>query len=94
MATQVTYGTGKLYDADGKQVITTVIYQIREKPQTELTLGEWRGSFVFEQKNLFLTDEYILELQDRRRGKILISHVTVRPEFPNYYEFQGSGALT
>ena len=36
---QTIKGIGKLYDANGEQVIANVNYQIKEQPQTEHTQG-------------------------------------------------------
>ena len=91
---QVINGTGKLYDADGKQVIATVTYQLSEKPQTEYTLGEWWGNFTPEDGHLSLKGEFILELEDGRKGRIIITNIRAQPGIPNHHQFQGSGSLT
>jgi len=93
MSTQLIRGTGNIYDAEGKQVIEIVNYQVWEKPQTEYTLGEWWGSFIPETEHRFVQGEYILELQDKRKGKIIITHIKAQSGAPNYYQFQGSGPL-
>jgi len=94
MSMQVLKGTGKLYDADGKQVIATVNYQIREKPPTEYTLGEWRGSFDLD-CYIDIHPEYIIELEDGRRGTCFIEvNITAVAGLTIYrYSFQGSGSL-
>ena len=97
MSTRIVNGTGTLYDADGKQALAVVNYRLFETPQTEYTLGEWHGSFIpAEDTRKVFRGEYILVLQDKRKGKIIISHFKANSEglFPRYYEFQGSGSLT
>ena len=86
-------GTGKLCDTNQKQVIATVDYTIWLNPPTESTLGEWHGRFVLEGDNVVSLGEYILILQDNRKGKILISHMEMQPDATIDYEFQGSGSL-
>ena len=93
---QVIVGTGKLYDADGKQVIAVVNYQIREKPQTERALGEWGGEFVID-RIIWPSGEYIIELEDGRKGICLIDlEQSVHQGCPIIYRYglEGSGALT
>jgi hypothetical protein len=86
-------GTGKLYDTNQKQVIATVDYTIWYKPPTKFTLGEWHGRFVLEVNNVVSLGEYILILQDNRKGKISISRMEMQPDATIDYEFQGSGPL-
>jgi len=86
-------GTGKLCDTNQKQVIATVDYTIWLNPSTKFTLGEWHGSFVLEVNNVVSQGEYILILQDNRKGKILISRMEMQPDATIDYEFQGSGPL-
>ncbi|MBI4304216.1 MAG: hypothetical protein HY665_07785 [Chloroflexi bacterium] len=88
MPMQTSSGIGKLYDADGKNFITNINYQIYERPETQTT-GEWRGSFIPDDQRLYLGGEYLVELKDGRKGKILITNVKTLPGFPNYYEFKG-----
>jgi hypothetical protein len=86
-------GTGKLYDTNQKQVIATVDYTIWLNPPTKFTFGEWHGRFVLEGNNVVSLGEYILVLQDNRKGKVLISHIETQPDATIDYEFQGSGPL-
>jgi len=86
-------GTGKLCDTDQKQVIATMDYTIWLNPPTKSTFGEWHGSFVLKANNVVSLSEYIIELQDKRKGKILISRMEMKPDTTIYYEFQGSGPL-
>ena len=92
MSVQVITGTGKLYDADGKQVIATVDYQIWEKPQTEYTLGEWWGNFILD-RVIDIKGTNTIELEDGRRGEIVITNIKIQPGVPKHYQFQGSGSL-
>jgi len=86
-------GTGKLCDTNQKQVIATVDYTIWLNPPTKFTLGEWHGDFIPEDEHLFIQGEYIIELQDKRKGKIIITNIEIQPGVPNHYQFQGSGSL-
>ena len=86
-------GKGKLYDTDNKQIIATIEYEIYYTPSTEYTLGEWHGNFIPENEHLYITGEYIIELQDKRKGRIIITHIKVQSGANNYYQFQGSGPL-
>jgi len=87
------YGKGNLYDVGEKQIMANVKYEIRFTPPTNYGLGEWNGSFVLEANNVVSLGEYILILQDNRKGKILISRMEMQPDTTIYYEFQGSGPL-
>ncbi len=90
---QVINGTGKLYD-DGKQVIGIVSYQIWEKPQIGYTLGEWGGEFTID-RIIWPSGEYIIELEDGRKGTCLIDieqSVTGCPVIYRY-SLKGSGTL-
>lgn len=95
MSVQVTNGTGKLYDAKGKEVIATVDYTIWHNPSTKSTLGEWHGDFIPEDEHLFIQGEgeYVIELQDKRKGKIIVTNIEIQPGVPTHYQFQGSGSL-
>ena len=86
-------GTGKLCDTNQKQVIATVDYTIWLNPPTKFILGEWHGRFVLEVNNVVSQGEYILILQDNRKGKIIISRMETQPDATICYEFQGSGPL-
>jgi len=89
-------GIGKLYDADGKQFVATINYQIWEKPQTEHTLGEWEGEFTVDHV-IWPLGEHILELEDGRRRKVIlvgIGNTFLQSGQTIYnYPFQGSGPL-
>lgn len=85
-------GTGKLCDTNQRQVIATVDYTIWHTPPTRFTFGEWHGEFIPEDEHLFIQlGEYTIELQDKRKGKIVITKI--QPGVPNHYQFQGSGSL-
>lgn len=86
-------GKGKLYDVAEKQIIANVKYEIYFTPPANYILGEWNGRFVLEVNNVVSLGEYILILQDNRKGKILISRMEMQPDTTIYYEFQGSGPL-
>ncbi len=86
-------GMGKLYDADEKQVIATINYQLWHNPPTEYTQREWHGSFISEDEHLFVQGEYIIELQDKRKGRIIITNIKIQSGATSHYQFQGSGPL-
>ena len=92
---QVINGTGKLYDAEGKKVIAIVSHQIWKKPQTEHALGEWGGDVTID-RIIWPSGEYILELEDGRKGTCRIDieqqSVTGCPVIYRY-GLKGSGAL-
>ena len=93
---QVVNGRGRLYDADGEQVIANVNYQIWEKPQMEHTPGEWRGEFTVD-RVIWPSGEYIIELEDGRKGTCLIDvEQSVHDGCPILYRYglKGNGALT
>ena len=89
-------GTGKLYDAEGKQVIATVNYQIWQKPQTEYTFEEWGGDFTVDHV-IWPLGEYLIELEDGHKHKVIITSIgnTLLQSGQTIYNypFQGSGSL-
>ena len=96
MSEQFISGTGKLYDAGGKQIINIVKYQIWERFQTEHTFGEWWGELVVG-NIIWPLGEYVIELEDGRRGKIIITSIgntfLQSGQTIYNYPFQGSGLL-
>ena len=93
---QVITGTGKLCDAEGKEVIAIVDYQVWEKPQTEYALGEWGGEFTMD-RVIWPSGEYVIELEDGRKGTCLIDlEQSVHRGCPIIYRYglEGRGVLT
>ncbi len=86
-------GRGKLYDASEKQIMASIEYEIYHTTPTKHHFGEWNGNFVLEVDNVVSLGEYILVLQDKRKGKVIIKLQKMRPNATIYYEFQGSGPL-
>ena len=87
---------GTLNDATGKQIIANVEYEIYYVSPTKETLGEWYGNFVLGINNIVSLDkpnEYIIVLNDKRKGKVILTRMEVQPDTTIYYEFQGSGPL-
>jgi hypothetical protein len=83
--------TGKLYHASGNQFIANVTYQFQHESPTQ-----WWGELtLIEYKRLNDGSGYILELEDRRKGRCALKKrvnraVTSLP--PRYiYHFTGSG---
>ena len=60
-------GTGKLYNVDGKEVVSTINYDIYEKPETEDSTGEWYGELTLDQ-DIWPPSKYIIELEDKRKS--------------------------
>jgi len=93
---EIIKGTGNLYDADGKQALSTVAYQIWWEPPTECNHEEWRGEFAADQEVLPL-GEHVIELEDGQRGNCLLVRETIARlcVFPiaYSYSFEGIGAL-
>lgn len=92
---QVISGTGKLYNAGGKEVIAVVSHQVWEKPITGNAPGEWGGEFLVD-RVIWPSGEYIIELENGRRGTCTIDIEQEINDCPvNYrYGVKGSGALT
>ena len=91
---QVINGIGKLYGADGTQIISANHYQIWHEPQTEYTFEDWSGNLTVDHVIWPLADEYIIELEDQRRGKVVITELHLQSGQTIYnYRFQGSGSL-
>jgi len=87
-------GIGTLYNMDGKQTIAAINYQIIYKPPTQFSFGEWWGSLnPVNDQSLLELGEYIIELEDKRRGKIIINRINAQSGLPAGYEFLGSGPI-
>ena len=93
MSTGILRGTGSIRTSDDKELVAAIIYQLWEKPETS-TRERWWGSFTLD--HLIGSGEYIIELEDGRKGICYISGrmqwmrglATVYP-----HSFQGSGSL-
>jgi len=90
MDRQAIYGTGKLYDADGKQVIAIVTHKIWEKPQREDTLEEWGGEVTIDHI-IWPSGEYIIELENGRKGTCLIDIEQSITGCPTIYRYSVKG---
>ena len=97
MAMQVIHSMGTLNDANGKQIMANVEYEIYYISPTKDTFGEWHGNFVLGINNavsLDKPDEYLIVLNDKRRGKVILTRKDPSPDYTTVYcEFQGSGPL-
>jgi hypothetical protein len=94
MSTDVFRGAGSLRAPDDKGFIAAITYQLWEKPPTETARGEWWGNFTLD--HIIGSGEYIIELEDGRRGtcSIRANIQRVRGIGNIYrYNFEGSGLL-
>jgi len=87
---QIINGTGKLYEADGKQPIALINYRIWEKPQTDHALGEWGGEFTID-RIIWPSGEYIIELENGRKGTCLIDIEQSITGCPTIYRYSVKG---
>ncbi len=95
MSKQVFKGKGKLYAADREQLIASVNYEVWKEPQTEDSPEQWGGDFTTEHI-IWPSGEYILELEDGRRGTCLINvEESLHEEYPTlfHYGLKGKDAL-
>jgi len=98
MATHVTRGEGKLYEANSEKFISTVNYKIHEELTTEGTLAKWWGEItISDSTRVYDGDRYLIELEDERKGRCSLRRrvnravVLVPPRY--IYLLQGTGAL-
>ena len=98
MATHVTRGKGKLYEANSERLISTVSYKIHEELTTEGTPGRWWGELTFtDSVRTHAGDRYVIELEDKRKGRCSLKRrinkavILVPPRY--FYLFQGTGTL-
>ena len=98
MATHVTRGKGKLYEANSEKLISTVSYKIYEELTIEGTLEKWLGELTLtDSTQIHDGDRYMLELEDKRKGKCSLKRrinravILVPPRF--IYLIRGTGQL-
>ena len=94
MDTDILRGTGSLRAAGDKKLVTNITYQLWEKPPTEHAPGEWWGNFTLD--HIINSGEYIIELEDGRKGTCSIRANIQRVRgLGNIYRYncQGSGLL-
>ena len=86
-------GIGKLYNANDEQLISEVDYKFQD-----VSLTSWWGELtLMDYKRISDGGGYILEIDDKRRGKIYLKKRVNRAVSgvpPRYiYHFSGSGPL-
>jgi len=98
MATRVTHGKGKIYEANSENLISTVSYKIYEELTVEGILEKWRGELTLTDSiRVPNGDKYMIELEDGRKGKCFLNRrvnkavILVPPRY--FYLFHGTGAL-
>ena len=96
MTTYVANGTGRLYEAEGKESIAMIAYRIYRNPATEQRDEEWWGGFALEYA-IAEPGEYTLELEDGRKGICLVE-MRKAQELPGsltfyHYSLKGIGVL-
>jgi len=96
MRTQINWGRGKLYRADDAQLVSGVKYQIHEEHASEVV--HWWGEFTFTGNvNAQDNTQYIIELEDGRKGKCHIKKLVnrvARGVPPRYlHHFTGTSPL-
>jgi hypothetical protein len=94
--TYVCNGTGTLYDVDEKETLATIAYRIYRNPATEQKREEWWGGFSLSAP-LAELEEYLLELEDGRRGNCAVSLRSVSRLSESlifyHYDIRGTAAL-
>lgn len=85
---------GNLLKNDTASFIVAVEYIIDESGHFyEGGLSEWEGTFIPELSLTLSGDAFILELEDGRRGRILIMQRRVIPDQPTLFRFRGRAGV-
>lgn len=90
---QILRGKGKIYDSS-ENYLGEVAYEIYHKYPTEPDGQEWWGEITFD-KCIILTGNYIIELEDGRRGPCVTTMKTISSfglAFDSY-NLEGTGSL-
>jgi len=98
MATHVTRGKGKLYEANSENLLSAVSYKMYEESTIEGTLEKWWGELTLTD-NLRIPDgdRYVIELDDGRKGRCSLKRrinkavILVPPRY--FFLLQGTGPL-
>ena len=98
MSTHINRGRGKLYEADGETFVANISYRVYEELAMEPILKRWSGELVFvEYVKIRDGASYIIELEDKRKGRCFVKRRTNRAVIgvPSrfFYLFQGGGLL-
>jgi hypothetical protein len=91
---QILRGKGKIYDSR-ENYVDKVTYEIYHKSSAERDGAEWWGE-VTPDKGIMLVGNYIIELDDGRRGPC-ITKIRTNSSFGlvvDSYNLEGTGSLT
>ena len=91
---QILRGKGRIYDSN-KNYIDEVTYDIYHQSPTESTVGKWWGE-VTPNKGIILAGNYIIELDDGRKGPCILN-IKTTSSFElviDTYNLEGNGPLT
>ncbi len=98
MTTHFTRGEGKLYESRSGELLSSVSYQIHEELIEGGNHKKWSGELTLvENMRIPDGDRYVLELEDRRRGRCSLGRrvnkavILVPARF--FYFIQGTGPL-
>ncbi len=98
MATHVTRGKGKLYEANSEKLISAVSYKIHEELTIEGNLEKWGGELTLTDSiRIHDGDRYTIELEDKRKGRCSLKRrinkavILVPPRY--FFLLQGTGPL-
>jgi len=91
---QTLRGKGKIYDSS-ENYVDEVTYDISLNPPTESARGKWWGEITPKQ-SLMLVGNYIIELDDGRRGPCVIEMKTTSSFglVVDSFNLKGAGPLT
>ena len=95
MALHYSNGVGRLYDKEIEKPVATVKYQLIETDPTKYTKKKWWGDFSTN-REIKRLGNYIIELEDRRKGECIISPNTEVKKGRSsryYYHLNGRGKL-
>ena len=98
MATRVTRGKGRIYQAYSEGLVARVSYLIQEELTEEGSPRRWWGELIpIDNVHILDSDRYVLELEDKRQGRCSLRRrinkavVLVPPRF--FYLIIGIGLL-
>ena len=91
---QILRGKGQIFDIH-ESYIGKVKYYIEHKATNENDGGEWRGE-ITPDNGIILTGNYIIELEDRRKGTCIVGMKTTSSFGLVFDSFsvEGTGPLT
>jgi len=94
MAIRYSSGTGNLIDKELNKPLSIIQYNMMETSPTKYTSGKWWGEISIK-KELKKTGNYIMELEDGRKGECVISSDSQEKRTASnyFYSFFGRGKL-